>query len=244
MRTARALAACAVFAVLLPGAGQPPPKPGRNSVAVRGSALDVYYVEPRNLPTAAPASAILFASDAAGWQGLSVELAGNIASWGHAVFGLDARRYLATFPSSGAPADAAADMLALARWANAGADRRMILVGFQEGAALAVIALAPSNVKSFRGLAAIALPAVLPVGHPAERTGPWLNKLPPAPLFLIYSSADSRTPATQAKRLFADAREPKRLSILNAAAADFSGNKEGLLRSLRDAIDWIGKNSD
>ncbi len=127
----------------------------------------------------------------------------------------------------------------LARWTKgAGTRRKLILVGWEEGAELGVMGLTQPGMDNLvRGGVVISLQAR------GDRTsvGPYLPAAA-GPLYFIFSSADSEG-LTSAKRLFGDAREPKEYNVIDARDREFDGNRAGLFGTLADAIRWIGQQS-
>ncbi len=236
---------------------------GKNAVEIRGQRQDVYYLPARNLPKGAPNTGIVFAPGDGGWRGFATEVADTMASWGHDVYGIDTKRYLESFTTGKPALDEKlimADMGRLGKWALQGLSRKLIFVGWSEGAALGVLALVPpDNKKLYRGLAVIGLPqrgemgwrgagnvtytTKKEPGEPMFSVGPFLPEIPPAPFFMVQSTGDEYTPVDLAKKLFADAREPKMLKFIDARNHRFDGNRDGFFQALRNGIDWIGNNS-
>jgi dienelactone hydrolase len=235
-------------------------RPGKNAVDIRGQRQDVYYLPARNLPAGAPPVAIVFAPGDGGWRGLAIEIAEAMASWGHEVYGIDTKRYLQSFTPGKATLNEkqiTGDMAALGRWSLQGLSRKLIFVGWSEGAGLGVLALAtPENRDLYQGLAAVGLPERAEMGwrwadnvtyitkkdpdEPMFAVGPLLAAIAPAPFFLLQSTGDEYTPPEVAKRLFAGAREPKRLEFIDARNHRFDGNHDGFYKALREGITWLG----
>lgn len=245
--------------------GAQAPQAGKNGFDIRGQRQDVYFVKARNLPPGALNTAIVFAPGDGGWRGFAIEIAETMSSWGHDVYGLDTKRYLESFTTGRATLNEKqimADMGALGRWARQGLSRRVVFVGWSEGAGLGVLALAPpENRKIYRGLALIGLPERAVMGwrwadnityitkkepnEPSFPTGAFLPEIAPAPVVMVQSTNDEYTPVSLAKRLFAGAREPKLLKFVDASNHRFEGNRDGLFQALRDGLAWIGqKNPD
>jgi fermentation-respiration switch protein FrsA (DUF1100 family) len=134
--------------------------------------------------------------------------------------------------------------------------RKLVFVGWAEGAGLGVLALVPpANKQIYLGLAAVGLTEQAslagsgpgrrglltrrPPPEPAFATGPFLPELPPTPFLMVQSTGDENTPVDTARRLFEDAREPKMLRFVNAGDPRFEGNHTGLLDALREGLAWM-----
>jgi fermentation-respiration switch protein FrsA (DUF1100 family) len=75
---------------------------------------------------------------------------------------------------------------------------------------------------------------------PEAMTTPMAKRLAaPAPLAMIQSTHDEFVPVPEAERVFAAAREPKKLWIVDAADHRFSDNLGELDRRLAEALAWI-----
>jgi dienelactone hydrolase len=236
-------------------------KPGKNAVTIRGQRQDVYY-----LPARAPARdgpCVLFAPGDGGWRGFAVDIAQTVASWGYEVTGFDTKRYLESFTTRQStldPPQVMADMKSFGDWAAQVTRRPVIFVGWSEGAALGVLALAaPANKKVYRGLATIGLTQTAELGwrladdityitkknpnEPMFSTTPYLPMIAPLPLFMIDSTGDEYTPAPVSKQLFAAARDPKKYSLIEARNHRFDGNRDAFFNSLREGLAWVAQQS-
>ncbi len=223
------------------GQSRQPLETGRHTVVLRGTRQYIYYLPARNLPRGALNAAILFAPGRNGWRGWAREIGDNMAGWGHDVFAIDTKRYLGSARSILTEREISADFEAFGRWAQQGLDRKLILVGWSEGAGLGVLAAGPpENQKMFQGIVACRMPSRTP-GRPASGIAPLLSQLPPVPLYMIHSTNDGSRSLESAKHLFASAREPKMLKIINARDGDFGGNRDGFLQALREGIEWVAK---
>ena len=116
---------------------------GKNTVTIRGQQQDVYYY-----PATGPATSsrlnrkVLFAPGDGGWRGWAITLAHQMASWGYDVYGLDTKTYLTGFTGKTAlkEAEVMSDFQQIAQWMTQGANERVTLVGWSEGAGLGVLA--------------------------------------------------------------------------------------------------------
>lgn len=232
------------------------PQPGRNAVVVRGQRQDVYYY-----PAAGKAKGkVLFAPGDGGWRGFAVAIAQTIAGWGYDVYGLDTKRYLESFTgrSTLKESEVMRDFRQMAEWALGGANERVLLAGWSEGAGLALLGAAgPDGTKPFSGLIAIGLPEAGVLGwrwtdnvtyvtrtepnEPHFSTAQHLPKVAPLPLAVIQSSGDEYTALETVRRLFAGAREPKKLVLVEARNHRFDGNREEFFRALRQSFEWISQ---
>jgi hypothetical protein len=232
--SARLLVIAVAVAAGVPAFAQQPVRSGKNAMYIRGQRQDVYYMPARNLPKGALNVAVVFVPGDGGWRGWAT---------GHAT--LDEKQLMA-------------DMGAFGRWAQQGLDRKLIFVGWSEGAGLGVLALVPpENKKVYRGLAVFGLPERAAMGwrfadnmtwitkrdpdEPMFATGPFLPEITPAPIFVLQSTGDEWTSVAVAKKLFADAREPKLLKFIDARNHRFDGNRDEFLQALHDGIDWIAR---
>lgn len=66
-----------------------------------------------------------------------------------------------------------------------------------------------------------------------------IEKVSPVPLAEIHSTHDEFLPIEQAKVMFARARDPKRMWIIEAVNHRFSNNREELDRRMLEALEWI-----
>jgi dienelactone hydrolase len=207
----------------------------------------------------APQTAIVFAPGDGGWRGFALDIGAAMASWGYDVYGVDTKRYLESFTSGKNTLNQQqiiGDMAAFGRWAGEGRTRKLVFVGWSEGAGLGVLALAaPGNRGIYQGLAAIGLPERAEMGwrwadnityvtkkepdEPMFATGPLLGSIAPAPFFLLQATGDEYTTPELARRMFAGARDPKRIQIIEARNHHFDGNHDAFFAALREGIAWI-----
>jgi type IV secretory pathway VirJ component len=207
-------------------------------------------------------AAVLFLPGDGGWRGAAVRMAQTIASWGYDVYGLDTKKYLedncqnaATLSSDGL----AQDMRAAARQIAAVAKKPVLLVGWSQGAAMAVAAVAGLEDRSaVRGIVTLGLPesgvlgwdwkATIAVlarrdpGQPSFSVAPLLPRLTPAKVWMIYGSQDEYTQPDHERALFRATGEPKRLEEIAGANHRFDGHQDELFRSVRAGLQWISAN--
>ena len=233
------------------------PNAGKNTIIIRGERQDVYFY-PAEGQLNHPNSKILFAPGDGGWRGFAITVAKIVASWGYDVYGLDTKRYLESFTdrSTLKETDVMADFQRIAYWITQKSDERVILVGHSEGAGLCLLAAASDeNKKSFSGLVSIGLSESSILGWrllddityitkkiPNEPTFESVNFLPkvsPLPILMIQSSQDEYVSAEAARKLFSNAREPKRFLLIKSQNHRFDGNTDEFFRALREGIEWI-----
>lgn len=228
---------------------------GKRVIEIRGRTQEVYYYPAASKP---PRGKILFAPGDGGWRGFAVEIAQEASSWGYDVYGFDTKHYLESFTGKTmlSEADVMKDMRSVASAICSDAGERVIFIGWSEGAGLGVLAAAgPENKTTFHGLVAIGLGDTNVLGwrwadnityvtkqlpnEPAFSARKYLPDIAPLSLFMIHSSKDEYTPAKDAQKLFEAARQPKRLSVIEAQNHRFVGNHEEFFRVLREAVEWV-----
>ena len=228
--------------------------PGRNVVQLRGQRQDVYYY---------PASgerhgSVLFLPGDGGWRGFAIEMAAELARAGMDVYGWDVKQYLTGFTSSRgtlSQKDIQSDTATVASSLGATPAKRFVIVGWSQGAAMAVLAAASAeNQKFFSGTVVLGLPESGVLGwrfadnltyitkaepnEPKFSTGPWLPAISPLRFGMIHSTADEYVTADVAKRLFALAREPRRLDFITSKNHRYEGNRDEFFRILREQVKW------
>lgn len=223
------------------------------TVTLRGHGLTVRTYGVRGAPP------VVVSSGDGGWIHLGPHVAEMLAARGYFVVGFDTRAYLSSFTSGHEtlrPEDEPGDYRALAAFAARGSSRKPVLVGVSEGAGLSLMAATdPATRTAIAGVIGLGLPDVNELGWrwrdamiyfthatPNEPTFSAVSLAPraaPAPLALIQSTHDEFVPIPEAQRVFAAAREPKKLWIVDAADHRFSDNLGELDRRLADALAWI-----
>lgn len=228
---------------------------GKRAIEIRGKAQEVYYYPATSKP---PRGKILFAPGDGGWRGFAVEIAQEASLWGYDVYGFDTKHYLESFTGKTTltESDVMNDMRSVASAIRGNASERVIFIGWSEGAGLGVLAAAGAENKTvFHGLVAIGLGDRNVLGwrwaddityvtkqlpnEPAFSARKHLPSISPLSLYMIQSSKDEYTPSKDAQELFEAARQPKRLSVIEAQNHRFAGNHEEFFRVLREAVEWI-----
>jgi alpha/beta superfamily hydrolase len=137
-----------------------------------------------------------------------------------------------------------------------GANERVTLVGWSEGAGLGVLAAASGeNKRTFNGLVTFGLEDVNVLGwcwkdnltyitkskpnEPTFRASDYMAKIAPLPYLMIQSSKDEFVSFDEAKRLATAAKEPKRVSVIQANNHRFDGNTDEFYRTLREGLQWM-----
>jgi type IV secretory pathway VirJ component len=231
---------------------------GTDTVTIRGHALAVRTYGVRGAPP------IVVSSGDGGWIHLGPHVAEVLAAHGYFVVGFDTRAYLSSFTSGRdtlRPEDEPGDYRVLAAFAARGCSRKPVLVGVSEGAGLSLMAATdPATRNAIAGVIGLGLPDVNELGwhwkdaliylthatpnEPTFSAAALAPRAAPAPLALIQSTHDEFVPIPEAQRLFAAAREPKKLWIVNAADHRFSDNLGELDQRLTEALAWISASAD
>jgi hypothetical protein len=226
---------------------------GTDTVTIRGHALSVRTYGVRGAPP------IVVSSGDGGWIHLGPHVAEALAARGYFVVGFDTRAYLSSFTSGRETletADEPGDYRVLAAFAARGSARKPVLVGVSEGAGLSLMAATdPGTRSAIAGVIGLGLPDINELGwhwkdaliylthatpnEPTFSAATLAPRAAPAPLVMIQSTHDEFVPVPEAQRIFAAARQPKRLWIVNAADHRFSDNLGELDQRLLDALAWI-----
>ncbi len=235
-----------------------PPRVEKRPLSIRGVVQDLYHYDAAGTRALGK---VLYLPGDGGWRGLAITIAEKVAEAGYEVYGLDTNRYLSGFTGTTTLTEeqVSADMRTIAESIRGNDALPVIFMGWSEGAGLGVLAVAPEeNKRVFRGLLAIGLPKAAILGwrwadniswivkkmpnEPTFQTGPYLPKIAPLPLMVIQSSSDEWLSTDGAKDLFAAAREPKRLAIVEARSHRFDGNRNEFFHQLREGLAWITQN--
>lgn len=228
-------------------------------VPVRGQSLTLVIYR----PPAAPRGTIVMGSGDVGWVGLAASMAEDLSARGYLVVGLNIRQYLSAFTSGKShlqseeePSDYRTIADALTR--HGMLVHPVILSGVSEGAALAV--LAASDAKNHAWIDGVITMGIPPTAELAWRwtdVGAWITKrdadepsfapkdviggVAPVPLFMIQSRKDEYVPQAEYERLFAAAREPKQLVLIDASNHRFTDRREELRTAYAAGLAWIAQ---
>ena len=205
---------------------------------------------------------VLFLPGDGGWRGAAITMASAVASWGYETYGFDTRKYLETFSQNGltlSRTQMGDDLRSLVGELPGGAHRPVIIVGWSQGAAMAVAAasgypahgrikgiitlgLPESAVLGWDWRATLALIARREPNQPTFAVKPLLPSLTPVPLWMIHGAHDEYTSPEVERALFQSASEPKRYAEVPDADHRFGGHEDELHRSLKAGLAWIAPN--
>jgi dienelactone hydrolase len=229
----------------------------RASLAIRGATQTLRLYVPDHRSPERPV--VIVISGDGGWRGLIHDVAQRLAAQGHWVIGVDAKSYLESLskPTALEPAQVTKDFSQIARLAQGQAGiKKMVLVGWSEGAGLAVLAgLEPSLRADMGGVVAIGLPelselawrwsdATIYLTHkvpnePTFNTKDYVGRLAPVPLVIIQSTHDEFVPLETARAIFAHAQEPKQLILIEAGGHHFDGQLPAFWQAIDRAFEWF-----
>jgi len=233
-------------------------RPGRNNLSIRGQDQDIYFYS-GSAGSKWSKPPVLFLPGDGGWRGAAVSIAETISSWGYDVYGFDTKRYLESFTPGNAtlePPQMGQDMESLGQWISARNPGRSVVIGWSQGAGMGVLAIASDGGKYlFQGLITLGMPesavlgwkwkdtlAVLARREPDEphfAIDPLLPAISPLPLWMIHATGDEYTRPEIARRLFASAKEPKRIQIIEGGNHRFDGRREEFFQSLKEGLAWV-----
>ncbi len=236
--------------------GATPQSPRDQTFSLRGHEQTLRLYGP---PDGAP---ILLSSGDGGWVHLAPQIAVTLAEHGYFIVGFDVRAYLAGFTTSTTalqPNDEPKDYAALARFAQRGG-RKPILVGVSEGAALSLLAATdPETKELIAGVIGVGLPdraelgwrwrdAIIYLTHtlpkePTFSTADIAGAVAPIPFAAIHSAHDEFVPLADVERVVNSARDPKRLWIIDASNHRFSDKVPEFNARLLEALAWIGEHA-
>ncbi len=233
------------------------PHAGKNNVVIRGKTQDVYFLP---ATTSGPHRRVLYAPGDGGWRGFGVTIAEKMASAGYDVYGLDTRKYLQSFADANlVPRDIARDYRSLGEWARESSKDPILLVGWSEGAGLALAATAEdANRDIFHGVVAIGtteqnilawrwsdtwaeIKKTIPQ-EPTFASADYIGRVSPTPLFMIASARDEYVTLKSTNGLFARAANPKRLIVIDADDHKYGGHVEELFNALSQGLQWVQTN--
>jgi dienelactone hydrolase len=234
------------------------PSPGRNTVVVRGQEQEIWYYPAQTSNRNSPR--VLFLPGDGGWRGFAIDMAKALAAAGYHVYGWDIKKYLTGFTARTGlrESNIADDTDQIARWISQGSGEKVVLAGWSQGAAMAVLAAAsPAHRSAYAGVIALGLPDSGVLGwrwrddltyvtkrdpdEPTFSTLPYLRQLSPLPIALIYSSDDEYISAEAMNRLIASAGEPKRCIHVEAKGHRYDGARVELFRQMGEAVQWMTK---
>jgi len=247
------LSTAAVSALLLMATAQPELQ-RTTHVSVRGHELAIRLYG--NPGTRSP---LVVSSGDGGWVHLAPHVAEFLSGKGFYVVGFDSKEYLSSFTSGKTVVrqeDEPADYRVLVDFAARGSQRKPLLIGVSEGAGLSVLAATdPETKRAIGGVIGLGLPdmnelgwhwkdALIYVTHAAPKEPMFsaaavIGNVAPLPLAAIHSTNDEFVPLDEVNKVFAAARQPKKLWVIKASNHRFSDNLDEFDRRLLEAIDWV-----
>src|SRR5581483_4622556 len=166
--------------------------------------------------------------------------------------GVDTRRYLMSFSGTGGlnEEQVAGDLRQFAALARAQNKDQVCLVGWS-----VVAASSPQNQSFFSGVIAVGLTerSILALrwrdlfsqavkrdpNEPSLDTANYVGKVSPLPLYVIASTHDEYVSPEASRRLFAQARQPKQLVMIDAGNHRYDGAHDRLFQALQEGLQWI-----
>jgi type IV secretory pathway VirJ component len=226
-------------------------------ISIRGQTLTISIYKPHG-----PArGTIVMGSGDVGWVGLAVALAEDFSKQGYLIVGINVRQYLASYTSGKAhvqTTDVPADYRTICDRVRQRETltRPLVLSGVSEGAALAVLAASEAkNHDWIDGVITMGLPATAELAWRWTDIGAWITKrdanepsfspadviarVSPLPLCMIQSKKDEYVLRSDYEKLLATAREPKRLTLIDASNHRFTDKPVELRRAFTDGLTWI-----
>lgn len=234
------------------------PQPGKNRLVLRGQAQDVYFLAASGN---GPHKKVIYAPGDGGWRGFGITIAEQMARSGYDVYGIDTRRYLQSFANASLkPHDIAGDYRTLAEWARGKSAEKVLIVGWSEGAGMALVAAAEAPSRElYSGVVAIGTTEknilawkwsdlwaeamkTLP-NEPTFNSADYIGRVAPLPIFMIASRKDEFVTEEMTKQLFARASNPKKLAMIDAGDHKFTGRTDELFHTVEQGLEWVLQNS-
>lgn len=226
------------------------------TVSIRGKSQTLVSVSPDHTGGGA---IVIFLPGDGGWRGAAVSMAKKISSWGYCVYGFDTRGYLESYSQDGlqlSQAQLAEDMRLLAERARGSSGGPVILVGWSQGAGMAVAAVSGRTTRSpVHGVITLGMPESVVLGwdwkatmavlmrrepdQPSFLVKPLLRNLAPTPVWMIHGLEDEYTRPEIERALFNVTSEPKKLSEIEGANHKFEGRQDKLYESLQAGLRWV-----
>jgi hypothetical protein len=225
----------------------------QTEISIRGKSQRLYLYGNRGSPP------VILSSGDLGWAGLVEHVAEFLSGRGYFIVGVNSKAYLSSFTTKTSalnPQDVPRDYQVLIDFTRQGSATKPVLAGVSEGAGLSTLAATEPGLKAgIKGVLALGLPDQNELGWKWQDFTIWItkkapdepsfmvediiNKVSPIPLAEIHSSHDEFLPLEQAKTMFSRASEPKKMWVIEAANHRFSDNRDGLDRSILEALAWI-----
>jgi len=191
-----------------------------------------------------------------------VSMAEDYAKQGYLIVGINVRQYLSAFTSGAShlqTSDVPGDYRVIRDRVlqRTALPRRIVTAGVSEGAALAVLAASDAaNHQWIDGVITMGLPMTAELAWRWTDIAAWITKrdanepsfspldviarVAPAPLFMIQSKKDEYVTRDDYEKLFAAAKEPKKLVLIDASNHRFTDKREELRRAFAEGLAWIG----
>lgn len=198
---------------------------------------------------------IIYATGDRGWGGSDVEVYRQLVLWGYPTVGVSSPDYLRRYDTeanqigTGTLARDFETIIEQARlWMLLPEDAPAVLVGVSRGADLAVAAAGSGPLRrNIEGVVAIGLTGEEEYVRAVPGTSrtdmldvyEYLPRLGDLPLSVIQSAHDDYLPAAEARLLFGDDTDARRLQAINAADHTFSDARSAMYAALAAALDWI-----
>lgn len=222
------------------------------SLTIRGRSQKLIRVGGK--PGKAMATVIFLPGDG-GWRGAAISMSESISSLGYEVYGFDTKAYLEEFSRDGlrlTQSQMGEDLRYISRQIR----RPVILVGWSQGAAMSIAAIAGTTVRDdIRGVITLGLPEAAVLGwdwkaslaiiarrepdQPKFLVEPLLSTKSSMPLWMIHGTDDEYTTTAVSQRLFQSAGEPKRFYEIPAANHRFDAHREELNQALKMGLLWV-----
>jgi pimeloyl-ACP methyl ester carboxylesterase len=205
---------------------------------------------------------VVFATGDGGWRGVDVSIFHKLAAWGYPAVGFSSPEYVKYLPGENettTPFQLAVDYAAIVDKAQAALGlpetTPVVIVGVSRGAGLAVVAAGQRALRDrLAGVIAIALTreeehvrwfrrgSGTPKGERVRvmlDLYEYLPQLGPVPISVIQSTRDSYLPAEEARELFGEDTDRRRLHAIVARNHSFSGATETLYETVQRSLEWL-----
>lgn len=229
----------------------------KQRISIRGHEQTLYVYGPTT------GNPIIVSSGDGGWIRLGPHAAEVLSAWGYFVVGFDVKGYLTSFTSGKTTLraeDEPGDYRVLAEFAARSTGNKPVLIGVSEGAGLSVLAATDPETKSMiAGVIGLGLGDVNELGwrwkdsiiyfthgvpnEPTFSVAGVVDRVAPIPLAAIHATRDEYVPIAEVQEIVRNAREPKRLWIVNASNHRFSDNLSEFDRRLVEAVEWLRQNT-
>jgi pimeloyl-ACP methyl ester carboxylesterase len=240
------------------------PPPADRMLVLNGHPLTLHLARPRSPQLSSAQPLVIFATGDGGWRGTDLAIFKKLASWGYPAVGFSSPeyvKYLRGENETTTPFRLAHDYAAIVDEAQAALGlpetTPVAIVGVSRGAGLSVVAAGQRTLRDrLAGVIAIALTKEEEhvrwfrrgTGTPrGERVRvmldiyEYLPQLGPVPISVIQSTRDSYLPAEQARELFGEDTDRRRLHAVVARNHSFSGAVETLYETLQGSLEWLGQ---